>query len=214
MAYRRYGRKRFRGRGRRRRGGNSMWNLAKKAASGVVKYYLNPEYKFLDYDTGLTISNTGTVLSGVNLIATGDDSTNRDGNSIKITSWLLRWSCTINASATSTRFRIVIVTDTASHGAVPAVTDILESASTLSPLNKTNGSRFTPLYDRMFALDADDPMKVGKIYKKMQHHIHYLNNTAATTSLGQGPIYVLAISSEATNVPSFSINNRFRFLDN
>ena len=38
-----------------------LWGLAKKAASGVVKYYLNPEYKFLDTINTVTPNNLGTI---------------------------------------------------------------------------------------------------------------------------------------------------------
>lgn len=214
MAYKRYGRKRYRKRYRQRRGGNSMWNIAKKAANGIVKYYLNPEYKFLDNSGQVNPSSTGQVISGNGLIAQGDTDITRDGNSIKVTSWLHRITLEKNASATSTRFRIILFSDVSSAGAVPAVTDLLQTASVISPLNRVNGSRFHVLQDKTCVLDTDTPQKVFEFYKKMQHHIKYLDGTANTTSLGQGSLYVLILSNEATNTPTMNYYSRMRFLDN
>lgn len=191
-----------------------LWGLAKKAASGVVKYYLNPEYKFLDNSGSITPTSSGQIISGNSLIGQGDTNSTRDGNSIKITSWLHRHSLEKHASATATRVRLIWFYDISSAGAVPAVLDVLETASTLSPMNKLNGARFKIVKDSHFTLSTDKPLIQTQFYKKMQHHIKYLDTTANTTSLGQGPLYVLAISSEATNTPTLNYSSRMRFLDN
>ncbi|QGH72136.1 MAG: capsid protein [CRESS virus sp. ctbTJ1] len=200
-----------------RKGG--VWGLAKKAASSVVKYYLNPEYKFLDSAANLNPTNSGNIVSVQSLIAYGDAENNRNGNSIKVTSMLYRATATLGTGATSTKYRIMIFTDTSSAGAVPTVNTVLQAPGganplILAPLNRNNGSRFHVLLDRTYILDQDDPKKHIQIFKKMNHHIHYLDGTAAVTALGQGPIYIMHISDEATNYPTVDWNCRLRFLDN
>lgn len=211
MFRRRY-RKRFRRRAYRKRGGG-FWNIAKKAAQGVVRYYLNPEYKFLDSSPTVAPANGG-IMTNLSAIALGDNDTDRNGSSIKVTSHLLRGTLTKAASATATKVRVIIFSDTSSNGALPVVADVLQTSNQDSPLNKVNGSRFTVLFDKSYVLTNDTPMRQFKHFKKMQHHIHYLNGTSATSAMGQGPIYMLTISNEPTNAPTVSVNSRMRFLDN
>lgn len=203
---------------RSKRGG--VWNIAKKAASKIVKYYLNPEYKYLDNEQIVTPVLAGTVVPDISLIANGDTDTDRDGNSIKLTSQMFRGTVTKNAAATSTKFRLVMFSDVSSAGSTPSATDVLQNiggGSTdliNSPVNRLNGARFHIWYDHTWVLDSDNPKRHIQFYKKMQHHIHYLDGTAASSALGQGALYLLAISDEAANWPSFTYTNRFRFLDN
>lgn len=216
--YRRRYRKRFRRRGYGKRRGGGLWGLAKKAASGVVKYYLNPEYKFLDAAaSGLAVVDTGTIVATQSLIAQGLTNTDRDGNSIKITSWLYRATMDINGS-NNARIRIVAFTDTSSNGAAPAITDVFQSTLGLlinAPMNRVNGKRFKVLFDRNYIVDNDNQKHTCEVFKKMQHHIHYLTTTAATASLGQGPIYVAYISDQpAPQAPTLNWTSRMRFLDN
>lgn len=187
--------------------------MAKKAAQGVVRYYLNPEYKFLDSTPAIT-PGTGGLITNISAIALGDTANDRNGSSIKVTSHLLRGTLTKAAAATATKVRVIIFADTSSNGALPVVADVLQTSNQDSPLNKVNGSRFTILFDKSYVLSNDTPMRQFKHFKKMQHHIHYLNGTSATSAMGQGPIYMLTISNEASNTPTVSVNSRMRFLDN
>lgn len=215
MAYRKRGRKYKRYRRYKKayqKGG--LWGLAKKAATGVVKYYLNPEYKHSDYAITQAVNNAGVVFSNINFIAQGDTDQTRDGNSIKVTSHFMRYTFTRNTSSTATYVRFIVFTDVSSNAAVPAVVDVLDNSSALSPLNTLNGSRFHILMDRTYTLSADKPIVAGEYYKKMQHHIKFLDGSATNTNLGQGPIYLLAISNEITNTPTLSLQSRIRFLDN
>lgn len=215
MPYRRRYKKSNRRRYRKRGGlASTAWRLAKKAARGVVKYYLNPEYKFSDYASTGPISNAGTVFSNINFLPLGDTAESRNGNSIKVTSHLLRFNIIRNTAATATTFRFIIFTDVSSNGAVPAVVDVLDNSSALSPLNSTNGARFHILMDRTYTLSADKPIVASQYFRKMNHHIKFIDNTASNSSLGQGPIYMLAISNETTNTPTFALQSRIRFLDN
>lgn len=208
--YKRYGRRRYR---RGRRSGGGMWSLAKKAASKVVKYYLNPEYKFLEATNTVTPTNTGSVQP-VSIITQGDQNTMRSGNEIKVTSILIRATLSRNTAATASKVRMILFSDVSSNGAVPALVDLLQTANQDSPVNRVNGTRFKILKDWSYILDADNPKKNLYMFKKVQHHIHYLTTDNTNGSLGQGPIYLAFISDESTNAPTISYYSRMRFLDN
>lgn len=213
MAYtrRNFRRKFYRRRNRRSSGG--MWSLAKKAASKVVKYYLNPEYKFLEATNTVTPSNTGSVQP-ISIITQGDQNTMRSGNEIKVTSILIRATVSKGASATASKLRMILFSDVSSNGAVPALADLLQTADVNAPLNRVNGTRFKIIKDWSYVLDSDDPKKNLYFFKKVQHHIHYLTTDNTNGSLGQGPIYLAFVSDESTNVPQVAYSTRMRFLDN
>jgi len=218
MAYRRRNYKR-RGMRRRRYGrkttwGGTAWNLAKKAASSVVKYYLNPEYKFLDW-TNTTISPTAPEVYGdVSWLAAGTSETTRTGNTVKFTSIQMHFSCTKATAATQTLIRLVLVSDISSNGVAPAYTDVFASTSPLAFMNKNNGRRFHIIMDRLVTLSAAYPQKVFRFYKKLQHHVKYLGNNSSDAALGQGAIFFMTCSNEVTNAPLVSTRSRVRFLDN
>ena len=190
-----------------------LWGLAKKAASGVVKYYLNPEYKFLEAINTITPVTTGKIQP-LSIIPQGDQNTQRSGNEIKVTSLLMRATMSKATAATSTKIRLIIFSDVSSNGALPALADVLQTANQDSPINRVNGTRFTVLCDKSYIVDGSTPKKQLYIYKKLQHHIHYLTTDNTNASLGQGQIYLAAITDEATNAPTISYNSRMRFLDN
>lgn len=197
-----------------RKGG--YWGIAKQAAKSVVKYYLNPEYKFLDSQQAATsLGIAGQVQALPSLIAQGDDATSRDGNSIKITSMLIRGYVTQATGSTApVTTRFMIFTDVSSNASPPLVTDVLQTANVLSPMNRVNGSRFKILFDRNYTTDPDDLRKGIKVFKKMQHHIHYLDGSNTSTSLGQGAIYFLWVTDTGGAAVSTTWNCRMRFLDN
>lgn len=217
MAYRRRYRRRYRKRGYRKAKpgfGSMAWNLAKKAASGVVKYYLNPEYKFLDW-TNTTISPTSPEVYGdPSWLAAGTSETTRTGNTVKFTSIQMHFSLTKATVATQTIVRLVLVSDISSNGVAPAYTDVFSSTSPLAFVNKNNGRRFHILMDRLVTLDSSYPQKIFRFYKKLQHHVKYLGNNASDAALGQGAIFFMCCSNESTNAPLVSTRSRVRFLDN
>lgn len=220
MVYRRRGRRggyrrRYR-RGRKTSWGGTAWNLAKKAASSVVKYYLNPEYKFLDWGNS-TISpgnSTGEVYGDPSWLAAGTSEITRTGNTIKITSMQFHAIATINNSATVTNIRMVLVSDISSDGVAPTYADIFENISTQAFVNRDYGRRFRILMDKHIVVDKDRPQRVVKWYSRMQHHIKYLDGSASDSALGQGAIYAVFLSSETTNTPTISVKTRARYLDN
>lgn len=212
---------RFRGRRRtfrKKRGGwrnMRLGSLASKAykTAMYLKGLINVEKKFFDTNnTATDVINTGVIEQLTN-IAEGSDYNNRTGRSVKATSNWIQLEFRQHASATQTHLRYLIVIDKENQGTTPAVTDVLKSANVYSPMNIDNGSRFKVLLDKRFSFDsAGTTICQRKHFKKLFHHIKWKGTNG--TDEGEGQLYIVLVSNEATNKPGFSYTNRVRFIDN
>lgn len=218
--YKRRYRKRYRGRRRRRQYANSYckpkaMDYARAAYTGVkyLKGLVNSEMLHHPLTGTATPSSSGTVLHLTNIVQ-GDSDNNRTGNSIFLKSIFIRMVATLHASASSTFVRVILFKDTQQVGDTsPAVTDVLETASYLSPLSSSSGGRFSVLKDVLFNInDVSRDVHILKWYVKQQLHVRY--NGTASTDIQKNGLYVLFISSEATNSPSLPYNIRLSYHDN
>lgn len=178
----------------------------------ALKKLINVEKKFID--TGVIAvnpSNTGTNTILTN-IAQGADYNQRNGNSIKLSSTYLKLIFANNPTSAATFLRVMMFIDNDNIGSAPAVTDVLEAASVVSPLNHTNGKRFKILSDKTLcaSLQGPDIVKYNQ-YKMLSNHVKYSN---ATTGSREGQLYILLISDQSVNTPSVSYFVRSRFIDN
>lgn len=196
--------------------GNTAWNLAKTAAKGVVKYYLNPEYKFLDWTNAtFSPSTVPETFGDISWLSAGTNEITRTGNTIKVTSLQGQLILKKATAATATDIRIVIFSAADPDGVAPSWTDVFETADVNAFRNKDTGRSYKIMYDRKFTLDANTPIRNVKIYKKLQHHIKYIASTATDTALGNGAIFLTCMSNETgTSSPIVNIRTRMRFLDN
>lgn len=201
--------------------------LAKKAYRMALKVagVVNAEKKWYDNDISNTPNSSG-IVNLITNIGQGDGASTRDGNSIAIKSYLnniyLLWN-TAGAVTTSCR-AIIFIDKNDNNGSIPAVTDVLKSATVWSPLNLTNSTRFKILYDKRFSRD----LQVNTIYdsffhkffnKKdysgnptVQHHCTWYDDTGSHTN--EGHLYSLLVSSESANLPTLDMHHRIRFYDN
>lgn len=191
-------------------------DMAYKAYKGVryIKSLVNAEVKNLDTtSTGINVSSTGTVIS-LNSIAQGDSQSNRDGLSI-LTKYLFgRIDTGLVAPAVSTFIRIIFFIDKQQQGdTTPSVTDVLQSSTTLSPLNTFQKGRFKILRDKTVILNpASRTNSNHKFNIKLGHHIRY--NGTSGTDIQKGGVYMLLLSNEPTNAPVVAYNLRLTYYDN
>lgn len=194
-------------------------NMARAAWSGVkyLRTLINSEVHKVD--NGPTSQAIGTTATIVHLtgIAQGDTASGRTGNSILMKYMSLKFFLTINASATASLVRIVIFVDKQQVSDTSAsTTDILQSNSTVAFLNNSQAGRFMILKDYFVALDsAGKPSRTMKWFKSFagkDFHVKY--NGAAGTDIQQNGIYILMLSSEATNTPTLTYNIRVAWHDN
>jgi len=119
-----------------------------------------------DTNIGGTPTATGTVYNiPLYSITTGTGDNERVGNTINLL--YMRYRAVVSDSAalpytTNTFIRAILVYDRQCNGSAPAVTDILDSASSVAPFNHNTvighgGSRFKVLYDKHPSPNMIDP---------------------------------------------------------
>lgn len=192
--------------------------LAKDVA--VLQSLINVEKKFIDttatyaMDTASSATQTLTLLNG---LAQGDGSTNRDGNSIKMTSLEVDGYVSLNSLQTNDYIRVAIVMDMQANAAAPVFTDIYESSVpvSLAKRNKNTVDRFIVLKEWDFTLTtAGKAIQKFEAFKKMQQHVKFNGTGATIASLYTGAIYLVANGSVGSNTSSITFNSRIRFVDN
>lgn len=163
-----------------------------------------------------TTVGTTPVINELTAIAQGDDYNGREGRSILAKSLYLRGYIQKNASATISVMRMIVVMDTMNQGTAPTWGDVFNSTDVSSPLSPTNSGgalgRFKILYDKLYRLTADTPTANLYVYRKLHHHIKY-EGTASTDTV-RNAIYILSLSTEATNTVGRDIFSTLKFYDN
>lgn len=214
-----YGRRRGYRRGRRMRRGRPITygQIGRKVWRDVkwLKSVVNVEKKHLEYTANTTSSTTAAFVL-INGSVPGDTGESRDGQSIKMTSTLVRYTVVVNGSATASVHRVIIFIDTQPNAATPAAGDILDTATNvLSPINITYGTRFKVLRDIIVHVDSTNKIRTVKKFIKLHSHTKFNAGTAGTIAdISRNALYMLHMSSEATNVPTFDYFVRTRFIDN
>lgn len=216
MAYtRRYKKTIKKGRMSYTKGATSALALAKQALKDIwyLKGLVNSEMMKNDVASSTTIANTGSIIRMVD-IAQGDADGQRTGNSILLRGINLKLVFTQNVSATDTLYRIILFQDTQQVADTnPAVADVLESVSTLAPLNSESVGRFKIMKNWFFhTSNSSDTVKHVKYYLNLRQHMRY--NGTASTDYQKGGIYLLILSDQGTNTPTMFYNKRVYYHDN
>jgi hypothetical protein len=199
------------------------WSLAKRTAYGLneIRKLINIETKFCD--TILTSTPQGTTGNAycISELAQGLTSTNRVGDSVRIQHLEIRGRVVVNAAATTSLVRVLVVRDLDGYGTAPTPADVLATtgavSAPLSPENFQKRERFSILYDEVFALQSVLSSGTASIpfYFATAHqgHVLYLGQTGVAASDGKGSVYVMCVSDEGTNTPSLAFYSRMLFTD-
>lgn len=181
---------------------------------GLLKSLVNSEYKYIDSGTvGITFNNTGTV-SYLTDVAQGLGDEDRIGNTILLKDIIFRCEIAMNATASATSVRVILFCDKETDGTSPTVTQVLETASYLSPLNQDSSKRFVVLHDIGFSMSIYNNRIISdKFYKELNIHTRYDGSGATVADARQNQIFLLTISNEVTNVPTINYNSRIKFYD-
>ena len=177
--------------------------MARLAYRGVkyLKSIVNVERQKLDTNvTAIGVTNTTPLVYPLNGLPVGDSEGSRTGNSILMKYVYSKTVVSIHPSATFSRVRFVIVQDTQQIGDTqPALTDVYESVSTISLLNKATVGRFKILYDKLYDLDQNNPQIIVDKYVPLNLHARY--NGTASTDIQKNGLYLMLVSNEPTNTP-------------
>lgn len=205
---------------------------AYQMAKGLVRL-INVEEKIFDVDgtaTGTELQTTPTVVNLSN-IAQGTDFFNRVGNSIRPQTFRFAFSCAGNVNNPGHMVRLLVVQDKENQGVDPTMGDVLAGLSQpiLAPLNPETKQRFRILVDRAIAFTQPSPgvaasgtsttyipeRKQPEIYDmRLSGHIRYDDTAGADASNLEGALFLMAVSTDASNGPSLRYTSRLTFTDN
>jgi hypothetical protein len=176
------------------------------------------ELKYTNPITSGSYTNAGAVIQLTQGIEQGDTAQTRDGNSINIKEVDVTWQSALNASAGQDWVRMIVFIDKFANGVYPAVSDLLMSAKTSSPLEKSVfiTHRFKILCDIVVPMSSGGNSKVTSIRKKFKlnnHHVEYLGATSLQTANGPGAMYYLLLGDAASNQSTFTINAAVKYYD-
>lgn len=194
----------------------SAWQLAKKAyaATRYIKGLVNSEMLYADQSFSLAISTTPTIthLTG---IAQGDSEQGRTGNGILVRSISFKYAVQMHASAVATGFRIILLQDKQQVGdTAPTAAAILETTtSPWSLLQRDQAGRFKILYSRIHTLSSNGK-EIISVEKHMKMYSHVRYNGSASTDVQKNGLYLVCLSDQATNTPTFGGMFRVNYHDN
>lgn len=194
---------------------SDAWSLAKRTAYGLneIRKLINIETKIAEA-TGTSSIDTAGAVTSISLIAQGLDYQNRIGDSIKLQriEFRVRWTV---GTGTASFIRTLLVRDLDNYGTKPALGDVLQTVSVLSPKDYLNADRFSILYDELGTLNQSDANSVSTFDMAHEGHVKYLGTTAADASSGKGSLYLMFLSSETAgaNAPTVVLHSRLYYTD-
>ncbi len=187
------------------------------AAGGMARRMLNVETKRFDASSARGAMSPAGGIAALSLMAAGDDDNQRSGRSIRTTALELRAQFDLDTAIKTQDFiRFMVFVDMENNGAVPATTDVLASASPLSPFNRNNLQRFIPISDELFSLDTATGTQRSLVIKTaLDTHIRYRAATANAADLGEGNLFLLWLCGSAVANTSYAAyQSRLSFVDN
>jgi len=185
------------------------------------------ERKVIDVAKTTVACDTTGAVTALNLVAVGTDFTDRIGRKITMKSIQLRALLVPQDSTVVDGLaRVILVYDAQSNGAaLPAITDILTAATSLSSLNLNNRDRFKVLMDKQFAMGNQD-LTAGqavagspsihqfKKFKRCNLQVIFNTTTAVIAAISSGSLLLVTIGSAAAAAGTNCVfTSRVRFVD-
>lgn len=177
---------------------------------------VNTEFKTVDRSLNVSMINTGTT-SLLNGLQQGDDYDNRDGRQVRFKSVQIAGKITRSSGAThaADRVRLAIVIDKQPNAAACNYGQIFQATTPDAFRNLDYRKRFVILWSRTMVIDADDPEKHFKFYKKIDMKTVYdASNVGDVTDIQTNALYFVTIAETSVNIPSADLDTRVRFIDN
>jgi len=210
---------------RARMGTTTRAPLATRGFYGVYNRRGRDELKFVDTVTSAagTAAGAVTLLNGV---AQGTDYNQRIGRKFTMKSIMCRFGISYGTGAAVNSVgnivRVLIFYDCQTNLNTPAVTDVLQTASYLSPMNLNNRDRFKIISDKWWSTEAfvitasqidtgDFEPKIEKFYKKINLETQNGGTGATVGSISTGGVFLLIITGGNGN--QIDIYTRVRYTD-
>ncbi len=206
---------------RRMTGKGSKGAQALRKVNKLERVVGRPEYKVIRTAISATPETAAGEVLNMTAIAQGDGESARDGNIVQLKSIEIGGTTLINASATITGVRMMLVRDNSRDAAIPTFTGLFPDASTAASMApRSSGlfrnSKWTVLWDHKFILEitpggSNSSIQIFHFYKSLNHKVTFSGSGA--TDEGSGMVYLFVISDEATNSPLIDGDCIVRFTD-
>jgi len=183
------------------------------------------EAKYFDTANVLALNTTGT-LNHIDIVPTGTTVNSRDGKNYTITSVQIRGNVVQDTTAATNNVAMYLVWDKQPNKALAAITDILDTSTTLSFIKRENAQRFQIIKKWRYALsgNAGTPTAGMEIYDvddyiKLPRGLTASCTTADTTgAIGNrvtGALLLVGVGNTASGTTDAvgNINARVNFMD-
>lgn len=196
------------------------YDLASRTWKGLneIRKFINIEEKYSDLNASQSPDQNGAVTC-LSQLAQGTTMNTRVGNSVRVQRVTVRARVAVNSAVTTfSVVRVAIIRDMEGQGSAPACSDIFEtvgtSAAPRQPFDWLNRKRFALLYDTFLTVAPASGCAREFIFDvELAKHVLYRGTTAAAASDGEGSIYIVSLSDEATNTPTVSYSSRITYTD-
>jgi len=183
--------------------------------------YVSPTIKgasgYVDVATAAYAFDTTGSVTLLNTVPQGSSQMQRVGKKILLKSLQCRGFVANNSTATYNDCAMLIVYDKRPRGALPAITDILASASSNAMNNDDNSGRFQIIRRFDFALIGnatnitEASYKSSDFYQKLKHRTVYTSlGTGLIADIEEGALYLVTIGNVAAGTAAASSNLGFR----
>jgi hypothetical protein len=160
-----------------------------------------------------TFTTAGLVTPLTQGIIEGSGIDQRDGKMIIVKK--LKLNIDLIGAATSHTVRVIIGADNMAQGALPGVTDILNTASYLSAYAPTNfqRNRFKILYDKTYSLilTASNERVTRELVYPLNHRVFYSSNADVAGANGKGCLFIMFVGS--FNTATYNFGSQITFTD-
>ncbi len=192
-------------------------NVVDKVIKDVAKLkgLINTEFKQKDTTATATVDNVADIIL-LNGLAKGDDFDDRDGRVVRIKSIQVSLLYEINASASLTHVRVMLVLDKQPNEITMVITDLLDSSGLQTFRNLDQRKRFWIIWNQVVTMSITG-MQGGTLnfYKKFNLKTIYDDSDAGTIAdISTNAIYLVLLSNEPTNLPTIVRSTRIRYIDN
>jgi hypothetical protein len=171
---------------------------------------------FISGATGQVTSAAGTMWALTQGIVQGDAINTRDGTQITLQSLHLKIDAFMPSATIAAGVRLVVFTDTQNNGSLPAVLDVLNSTSMISPysLIQQVTNRFHIHADIVKNFTAGGIQQhLFEVKRSIANKVSYNGITDTATSNGKNALFFLIITDVGVGFPTYDFTHCIRYLD-
>lgn len=111
--------------------------------------------KYVDTATAFYVMNTTGTITHVSIVPTGSTVNTREGKAFRVTSFQVRGYVSVDSTTTLATGMLLMVWDYQPNKALAAITDVLDSADSLSLIKRENNARFKIIMKRRYAVSGN-----------------------------------------------------------